>query len=375
MKKVYTLLLLSLVLFSCKKVAGPLVPKVEFYEIATTMNTATIKGFYEHNFEPENIVIIYAESSDMISSISEKMNVVVNDFNITLTGLKSNTKYYFKLRFASDFNYYETEQQTFYTSDEDNPDEPEEPDGPDNPDEPEEPDIPDNPVNTETITVKGVSFVMVEVEGGTFAMGGSGVGSNIDESPIHDVSLDTYFIGETEVTQSLWKAVMGDNPSHNVGDDKPVDNISWDMAQEFVEKINYLSGKTFRLPTEAEWEYAARGGSHTDNYKYSGGNSVNNVAWYEDNSSYASHNVKTKIPNELGVYDMSGNVFEWCSDWYGGYNSSAQTNPVGPETGNNKVVRGGSFSYSDSYCRVTDRFSATPSWSDVCYGFRLVMEK
>lgn len=467
MKKVYVLLLLSLILFSCKKFAEPLMPKVELEEIATTPNTATIKGSYEHNFEPNNIVVTYAESSDMLSSVSEEINVIENAFSITLTGLKSNTKYFFKLRFASDFNYYETEQQTFYTIEEDNPDEPDNPDDPDIPDAVTLPDVvvksvdnvtqtaaifrasvvadggadvtrrgfcwsktqnptindntvgsgsgvgefynsisglmpntkyyvrafaensegiaystqtnfttleEENPINIETVTVNGVSFVMVEVEGGTFAMGGSGVGSNMDESPVHDVTLDTYYIGETEVTQSLWKAVMGDNPSHNVGDDKPVDNISWDMAQEFVEMLSYLSGKTFRLPTEAEWEYAARGGSRTNNYKYSGGNSVNNVAWYNDNSSYVSHDVKTKIPNELGVYDMSGNVFEWCSDWYGGYNSSAQTNPTGPESGNNKVVRGGSFSYNDSYCRVTDRFSGTPSWSDVCYGFRIVME-
>ena len=477
MKRLCLILLPLLVFMACKKINMPEVVDVNLDEVATTLTTAVIQGTYEYNMPADAIVLIYGKSKDLTSSENVEMNVNGNSFNVTLTELDPNTKYYFKIRFTAPLSSFETEIDDFYTVETgggDNDDGGDN-DGGDNGEDDngggdvvvlpsvvmktidnvtqttavfravvsadggadvtrrgfcwsktQNPTInnntvnsgsgvgefynsitdltpntkyyvkayaensegvaystqtsfttleEENPINTETVTVNGVSFVMVEVEGGTFAMGGSGVGSNLDESPIHDVTLDTYFIGETEVTQSLWKAVMGDNPSHNVGDDKPVDNISWDMAQEFVEMLSYLSGKTFRLPTEAEWEYAARGGNRTNNYKYSGSNSVNNVAWYDDNSSYVSHDVKTKIPNELGIYDMSGNVFEWCSDWYGSYNSSAQTNPVGPESGNNKVVRGGSFSYSDSYCRVADRFSGTPSWSDVCYGFRLVMEK
>lgn len=360
---------MSLILFSCKKVEKPLMLQVNIDEILTTSDSATIRGSYEHNMTPNNIVIIYAETSDMISSVSEEMNLYGNNFEITLTELKTNTKYYFKLRFSSDLNYYETEQQFFVTTDDDGGEEPE------NPGDPDEPDEPENPVNTVTIEVDGVSFVMVEVEGGTFAMGNSGVGSNLDESPVHDVTLSSYYIGETEVTQELWVAVMGDNPSYNVGDNKPVDNISWDKAQEFIELLNYNTGRKFRLPTEAEWEFAARGGNRSNNYKYSGSNSVGNVAWHQDNSNNETKEVKTKLPNELGVYDMSGNVSEWCSDWYGGYIYNSQTNPTGTDWGNEKVVRGGAFSMEDTYCRVSDRFSETPSWCDDNYGLRIVMEK
>ena len=233
----------------------------------------------------------------------------------------------------------------------------------------------EEPVNVLTIEVGGVSFVMVEVEGGTFAMGNSGVGSNLDESPVHDVTLSTYYIGETEVTQELWVAVMGDNPSYNVGDNKPVDNISWNKTQEFIELLNYKTGRKFRLPTEAEWEFAARGGNRSNNYKYSGSNSVDIVAWYQDNSNNETKDVKSKMPNELGIYDMSGNVSEWCSDWYGGYIYNSQTNPTGPDWGNEKVIRGGAFSLEDTYCRVSGRSSATSSWNDENYGLRIVMEK
>lgn len=357
MKRIYILFIFFLILFSCKKVEEPLIPKVDFDEILTTSVSAVIKGLYEHNMTPNNIVIIYAETSDMISSISKEMNVGGNNFDITLTELKTNTRYYFKLRFSSDLNYYETEQYTFVTKDDDGGE------------------VPNNPVDTVTIEVNGVSFVMVEVVGGTFSMGNSGVGSNMDETPIHDVTLSTYYVGETEVTQKLWKAVMGNNPSDNVGDNKPVDNVSWDMTQEFIELLNYHTGKKFRLPTEAEWEYAARGGKHSESYIYSGSNSVGNVAWYMDNSGEMSHDVKTKIPNGLGIYDMSGNVSEWCSDWYGSYSYNPQTNPEGPENGNRKVVRGGCFTHDDSYCRVSDRNDASPSWCDSGCGFRLVMEK
>ena len=140
-----------------------------------------------------------------------------------------------------------------------------------------------------------------------------------DESPVHSVTLSSYYMGETEVTQALWKAVMGNNPSRFKGDNLPVENVSWNDCQEFIRKLKQKTGKNFRLPTEAEWEYAARGGKKSNGYKYSGSNNIGSVAWYDDNSSNQIHAVKGKRLNELGLYDMSGNVWEWCSDWYGQY--------------------------------------------------------
>ena len=257
------------------------------------------------------------------------------------------------------------------------PEEPENPDEPDDPNDPEEPDDPDEPYipGAINISVGGVSFKMIEVEGGTYMMGNDGeIGGNIDETPKHSVTLDAFYIGETEVTQELWNAVMESNPSVYVGNKKPVNAVNWNQCNEFIDKLNYMTGKTFRMPTEAEWEYAAKGGRQSKGYEYSGSNNVGSVAWYVNNSNYEPQDVKGKIPNELGIYDMSGNVFEWCSDWYGGYNSSAQTNPTGPNSGNNKVVRGGAFSYNDTYCRVARRFSCSPNWCDSYHGLRLVME-
>lgn len=231
---------------------------------------------------------------------------------------------------------------------------------------------------TLSFTVGGVSFKMIRVEHGSFMMGATPETEFPfdSEKPAHEVTISKdYYMGETQVTQELWQAVMGENPSVFNGEKNPVVYVSWNDCQEFIKKLNALTGKQFRLPTEAEWEYAARGGKHSESYIYSGSNSVGNVAWYMDNSGVMSHDVKTKIPNELGIYDMSGNVSEWCSDWYGSYSYNPQTNPEGPENGNRKVVRGGCFTHDDSYCRVSDRNDASPSWCDSGCGFRLVMEK
>ncbi len=196
---------------------------------------------------------------------------------------------------------------------------------------------------SQTFTANGVSFKMIRVDGGTFTMGatseqGSDAGGR--EKPTHQVTLSTYYIGETEVTQALWEAVMGSNPSYFEGADRPVEQVSWNDCKAFIRKLNSLTGKNFRLPTEAEWEYAARGGNKSQGYKYSGSNSLGNVAWYSDNSGHETHPVKLKSPNELGLYDMSGNVWEWCQDWYGSYSSSSQTNPTGTASGSNRVCRG-----------------------------------
>ena len=178
--------------------------------------------------------------------------------------------------------------------------------------------------NVKTFYANGVSFEMVEVRGGTFRMGAtSEQGSDACdwEKPVHSVTLSGYNIGKTEVTQELWQAVMGSNPSRFKGDNMPVECVSWDDCQEFIRKLNSLTSQNFRLPTEAEWEFACRGGNNSRGYKYSGSNYIDNVAWYDGNSGDKTHPVATKSPNELGIYDMSGNVWEWCNDWGGGYSS------------------------------------------------------
>ena len=232
-----------------------------------------------------------------------------------------------------------------------------------------------SPLQTQTITVNGVSFKMVAVKGGAFTIGcTSEQGSDCydSEKPAHQVTLSDYLIGETEVTQATWKAVMGRNPSYFKGDDRPVENVSWDDCQKFIKRLNRLTGRTFRLPTEAEWEYAARGGSKSRGYKYSGSNTPGNVAWYYDNSGSKTHPVKTKAANELGLYDMSGNVWEWCQDWKGSYSSTAQTDPAGPSSGSNRVLRGGSWYSGARGSRVSYRGYNNPDYRNNYGGFRLV---
>lgn len=166
---------------------------------------------------------------------------------------------------------------------------------------------------------------------------------------------------------------MGNNPSGFKGANKPVERVSWNDCQEFIKKLNLLTGLQFRLPTEAEWEYAARGGNMSRGYKYSGSNSIDDVAWYSGNSSSTTHPIGTKHANELGLYDMSGNVNEWCSDWYGRYNSLLQTNPTGPTTGYHRVFRGGSCYYIARNCRVSVRNGIYPDYRDSGIGFRLAL--
>ena len=247
----------------------------------------------------------------------------------------------------------------------------------------EEPEEPETPGTNQTFNVNGVSFTMIAVEGGTFQMGAQctdSSGDNYDsdaysyESPVHSVTLSSYYIGETEVTQELWQAVMGSNPSYYSGyPQRPVESVSWNDCQEFITKLNQLTGKNFRLPTEAEWEYAARGGNKSMCYKYSGSNTIENIAWYWDNSSSGTQIVKTKQANELGIYDMSGNVWEWCQDWYGDYSSGSQTNPTGPASGSNRVLRGGSCGGYAGCCRVSYRYDDYPGNGASNFGFRLVL--
>lgn len=228
----------------------------------------------------------------------------------------------------------------------------------------------------ETFTVKGVTFDMVYVEGGTFTMGATAEPDSEaygDEKPAHQVTLSSYYIGKYEVTQELWQAVMGKNPSVYKGDARrPVERVSWDGCQKFLRKLNDLTGKRFRLPTEAEWEYAARGGKWSRDYKYAGSNNLDAVAWYYGNSANTTHPVGQKSPNELGIYDMSGNVYEWCLDWYGSYSSNSQTNPSGASSGSYRVGRGGGWSSAAGYCRVLNR-SGHPSFAYDYLGLRLAL--
>ena len=229
----------------------------------------------------------------------------------------------------------------------------------------------------EVLRVGNVSYRMKYVSGGTFTMGATSEMENPkdDEKPTHQVTLSSYYIGETEVTQALWKAVMGSNPSEFKGDDLPVERVSWDDCQTFISKLNALTGKRFRLPTEAEWEFAARGGNQSRHTQYSGSSRIDDVAWYRGNSGGKTHPVKTKQPNELGIYDMSGNVFEWCRDWYGYYSSYTQTNPTGASSGSDRVFRGGSWRGDPWFCRSSYR---TPALFNVKVGYlglRLVLSQ
>ena len=218
---------------------------------------------------------------------------------------------------------------------------------------------------------------MVYVEGGTFTMGATSEQKkpDDDEKPTHRVSLSSFYIGKYEVTQALWKAVMGSNPSSYKGDNLPVENVSWNDCQTFLRKLNAMTGKNFRLPTEAEWEYAARGGNLSRGYQYSGSKKIDDVAWYRNNSGSKTHNVGTKAPNELGIYDMSGNVWEWCQDWYGDYHGYSQTNPTGPSCGANRVYRGGSWGSGAWLCRVAFRDNYTPGSRGNGLGLRLALSQ
>lgn len=239
----------------------------------------------------------------------------------------------------------------------------------------------EKPTGNLEFTVGTVSFTMVQVDGGTFQMGatseqGGDVESN--DKPVHPVTLSTYYIGETEVTQALWETVMGNNPSNFKGNNRPVEKVSWDDCQLFIKKLNQMTGRKFRLPTEAEWEFAARGGNKSHGYKYSGSDKVDKVSWCYENCEIKeirqSHVVKTKRANELELYDMSGNVNEWCQDWYGDYNSGSQTNPTGPLSGSSRVVRGGCWISSASRCRVSLRSYDTPIYRGNDLGLRLALD-
>ena len=230
----------------------------------------------------------------------------------------------------------------------------------------------------QSFSVNGVSFTMVAVQGGTYTMGATseqGSDAYDAEKPAHKVTVSSFSIGQTEVTQELWQAVMGTNPSEFKGAKRPVENVSWDDCQEFIRKLNAKTGKSFRLPTEAEWEYSARGGSKSQGYKYSGSNSLSDVAWYYKNSydkgknspDYGTHTVATKSPNELGIYDMSGNVWEWCQDRWYNYDGSAT------KYSSDRMIRGGCWNGLAGSCRVSNRGRNSPDRRTFNLGLRLAL--
>lgn len=212
-----------------------------------------------------------------------------------------------------------------------------------------------------------VTFKMIHVDGGTFEMGDNSFGK-----PTHKVTLSPFYIAETVVTQALWKTVMVRNPSpsYNEGACNPVENVSWDDCQKFIESLNKMTGLTFRLPTEAEWEFAARGGNNSKRTVYSGSDNIDDVAWHSANRT---HPVAQKKPNELGLYDMSGNVWEWCEDYYEPYTPKDQVNPHGPKFGSKRVVRGGSWNHSEKCCIVWSRNCHAQNAHLNGYGLRLAM--
>lgn len=232
-------------------------------------------------------------------------------------------------------------------------------------------------IDTKIITVKGVSFTMVYVKGGAFMMGASDIQGEFagkNEGPLHKVTLSDYYIGKFEVTQKLWKVVMGNNPSKYPGDDRPVDSVSWDDCNLFISRLNSLSGLIFSLPTEAQWEYAAKGGVFAEDFLFSGSNKIGSVAWFGKNTK-ATKNVGIKQPNALGIFDMSGNVGEWCLDYYDFYTASTLNNPSGPEGGSNRVTRGGDWYSEDIKCRTTYRIGAPPYSKYDDMGFRIVLNQ
>lgn len=226
----------------------------------------------------------------------------------------------------------------------------------------------------ESFTVNGVTFTMVKVDGGLFDMGGTDDQAIANEFPVHRVSLSPYYIGQTEVTQGLWKAVMGANPSSVKGVELPVGGVSWNDCQTFITKLNAMTGRSFRLPTEAEWEFAARGGNKSSGYVYAGSDDIDKVGWYYDNACYSyGRRVAQQRPNELGLYDMCGNSYEWCADFYGDYPSGPQTNPQGPATGTDRVIRSGSWYTPANDCRNSSRDFGAPGDAFVHFGLRLAL--
>ena len=348
-RKILFIIAATMLLSGCKKYIDYSAIKfaITNEELVVTSTTATLTADYSWPWKVVSIAMEVSEDEGFANAMSFEASVSGNSLTVTANGLKAETTYYYRIITDTGGVTFESETRTFVTKKTDL-----------------------------SLTVNGVSFDMVYVEGGSFDMGATseqGSDADSDEKPVHSVTLSGYYIGKCEVTQELWEAVMGSNPSYFKGAQNPVESVSWNDCQNFIKKLNSLTGRTFRLPTEAEWEYAARGGNKSLHYKYSGSDNIDEVAWYNNNSGRSTHAVGTKSPNELGIYDMSGNVWEWCSDWYGGYSAGAQTNPQGPSSGSYRVLRGGSWINYAGNCRVSIRSYDDPGNSNINFGLRLVL--
>ncbi len=350
MRKNFLLMMFALLLLGgCKKDEEVYVSRVgtETPDVTTTTNRATISGTYRYASRLKSVVIAYGKDASLSSpqkvTAEHAWSSYDYGYSVTINDLEPSTKYYYYCIFDTGYGATESEQWSFTT----------------------------NSVVTDAdgnmvATVNDVTFKMIKVEGGTFTMG--------EDKEAHEVTLSDYYIGEFEVTQELWEAVMGSNPSYCNGVVNPVEKVSWNDCQGFIMKLSRMTGGKFRLPTEAEWEYAARGGNKSKGYEYSGSNVIDEVAWYFKNSGSGTHPVGTKLPNELGIYDMIGNVREWCQDWYGEYSGVPQTNPQGPSSGSHRVLRGGSWKRYARYSSVSYRNYLTPdNRSDYDCGFRLAL--
>ncbi|MCI5223214.1 MAG: formylglycine-generating enzyme family protein [Candidatus Electrothrix sp. AR4] len=234
--------------------------------------------------------------------------------------------------------------------------------------------------NNRTVTLpSGPIIDLVYVQGGVFAMGGDAPESSDREKPVHQVELSDFFIGKYPVTQEVWQAVMGDNPSRFKGEKRPVERISWEDIQKFFTRLNQQTGENFRLPTEAEWEYAARGGRYSQGCNLSGGDLLKQVGWYRESTNSETQDVGQLLANELGIHDISGNVWEWCQDWFADeyYTECHQrgivTNPQGPDVGTHRVFRGGGYFRYPLYCRLVSRNDYSPKLRSVFIGFRLAL--
>ena len=236
-----------------------------------------------------------------------------------------------------------------------------------------------HPLSFTEVLPNGVSFEMIFVEGGEFDMGAKEKEADKEDKPVHRIKLDSFFIGKLLVVQVLWENIMGDNPSSFKGDNLPVENVSWDDTIDFLEKLNMLTDKQYRLPSEAEWEYAARGGIYCEDYIFSGSDKLKEVGWFIDSNVSETSPVGQKYGNELGLYDMSGNVWEWCNDWYSGkyYKQCLKkrivNNPKGPLVGKERIFRGGSWYSEINYCKTSYRNKRRPSHKGNNIGFRLAL--
>lgn len=365
MKRFYfAIILLSLFFVGCKPEAE--IPTVVTQEVTdVAINTAKVN--YEVVNDGGAEVTSRGVCWDTIQNPTidnDKTNdgTGIGTFTSELSNLISQKTYYVRAYAVNSVGVAYGEEKSFVTLIEENEDEDEE----------------EETVSRDTIiTVNGVSFTMKFVENGLFEMGAQNADPsqpNYDseawdrEGPVHLVTLSDYYIGETEVTQELWQAVMGSNPSHFVGALKPVEQVTWYSCQDFIKKLNNLTGMKFRFPTEAEWEFAAKGGNESQGYRFSGSDDINDVAWYSADGKQ-TREVKNKLPNELGIYDMCGNVMEWCGDLFSDYTSAPQINPTGAVSGTDYIVRGGCCLSTATYCRMTVRNFF--NYAGVSYGIGL----